>query len=192
MAVRPRADLATWGYETDPSGLLQLGARWYWPEIGRFLTQDPIGAEMNPYAYAGNNPVVRVDPEGTNYADIEVNIPVVGIPWLFGIGPMFGLMLGPDPCANPPHSDPWLHPIAFFQEWWHQNVHFYAGAGAGFVGGSATYAPGTQTPGHGGNAQISGGFAVGGAAGYGYSTGTYYGEVGANTPGYWGGLFWAW
>jgi RHS repeat-associated protein len=55
---------AAWGYLTDPSGLQQLGARFYWPELGRFLRQDPIGDGMNWYAYAGNNPVVYVDPHG--------------------------------------------------------------------------------------------------------------------------------
>ena len=57
---------AAWGYVTDTpgSGLLQLGARFYRPEIGRFIQQDPIGEGMNWYAYAGNNPVTRVDPEG--------------------------------------------------------------------------------------------------------------------------------
>ena len=44
--------------------MLQLGARYYWPEIGRFVSQDPIGEGNNWYAYAGSNPVVRVDPEG--------------------------------------------------------------------------------------------------------------------------------
>ncbi len=53
-----------WGYLNDPSGLQQLGARFYWPEIGRFISQDPIGDGVNWYAYVGNNPVVRVDPEG--------------------------------------------------------------------------------------------------------------------------------
>jgi RHS repeat-associated protein len=32
---------ATWGYITDPSGMLQLGARFYWPEVGRFISQHP-------------------------------------------------------------------------------------------------------------------------------------------------------
>ena len=49
---------------TDSSGLLQLGARFYWPEIGRFVQQDPIGDGMNWYAYAGNNPLVGIDPKG--------------------------------------------------------------------------------------------------------------------------------
>jgi len=38
---------AAWGYITDPSGFLQLGARYYWPEVGRFISQDPIGDGMN-------------------------------------------------------------------------------------------------------------------------------------------------
>jgi RHS repeat-associated protein len=55
---------AAWGYITDPSGFLQLGARYYWPEIGRFITQDPTGDGMNWYAYAGDNPLAGVDPTG--------------------------------------------------------------------------------------------------------------------------------
>ena len=44
-----------------------LGARYYLPLLGRFLTPDPIGHEggLNLYAYCENNPVGRVDPEGT-------------------------------------------------------------------------------------------------------------------------------
>jgi len=53
-----------WGYITDPSGMLQLGARFYWPEVGRFVSQDPARDEMNWYAYVENNPVVRADPRG--------------------------------------------------------------------------------------------------------------------------------
>ena len=53
-----------WGYRTDPSGLVQLGVRWYWPELGRFIEQDPIGDGANWYAYAGNNPITGIDPEG--------------------------------------------------------------------------------------------------------------------------------
>jgi len=41
-----------------------LGARYYWPEIGRFIQQDPIGDGINWYAYVGNNPLVWIDPEG--------------------------------------------------------------------------------------------------------------------------------
>jgi len=60
-----------WGYITDPSGMLQLGARFYWPEIGRFISQDPIGEGSNWYAYAGSNPLVYADPSGElSFGDI--------------------------------------------------------------------------------------------------------------------------
>jgi len=55
-----------WGYmeERPGNGLVQMGARWYWPELGRFIQQDPVGDGTNWYAYVGNSPVVRADPEG--------------------------------------------------------------------------------------------------------------------------------
>ena len=57
---------AAWGYITDTpgSGLLQLGARTYWPEIGRFIQQDPAKDGINWYTYADNNPLTGIDPEG--------------------------------------------------------------------------------------------------------------------------------
>jgi RHS repeat-associated protein len=55
---------AAWGYITDPSGLLQLGARFYWPEVGRFVSRDPERDGTNWYAYTSNNPVVSVDANG--------------------------------------------------------------------------------------------------------------------------------
>ncbi len=55
-----------WGYITDTpgSGLLQLGHRFYWPEVGRFVQQDPVGSEINWYEYAAGNPLKRTDPSG--------------------------------------------------------------------------------------------------------------------------------
>jgi RHS repeat-associated protein len=55
------------GREYHPrSGLYYYRARWYDPELGRFLTQDPIGhlGGVNLYAYVGNDPVGRTDPLG--------------------------------------------------------------------------------------------------------------------------------
>ncbi|RJP24975.1 MAG: hypothetical protein C4520_03080 [Candidatus Abyssobacteria bacterium SURF_5] len=48
------------------SGLYYYRARWYSPEIGRFITQDPIGylGGANLYAYVGNDPLSYVDPFG--------------------------------------------------------------------------------------------------------------------------------
>ena len=45
-------------------GLLQLGARWYWPELGRFIQQDPARDGVNWYAYVNNDPLTGIDPEG--------------------------------------------------------------------------------------------------------------------------------
>ncbi|CAM4132194.1 hypothetical protein F901_03000 [Acinetobacter dispersus] len=43
--------------------------RYYNPELGRYMEADPIGLEggLNPYAYAGSNPVMNVDPSGLDF-----------------------------------------------------------------------------------------------------------------------------
>jgi len=56
------------GYYTDPeTGLSLLTHRYYDAGAGRFVTRDPIGYRggINLYGFAGNNPVNRMDPEGT-------------------------------------------------------------------------------------------------------------------------------
>jgi len=52
-------------FDTE-TGLYYYRARYYHPEIGRFLQTDPIGYGdgMNVYAYCGNGPVGRIDPSG--------------------------------------------------------------------------------------------------------------------------------
>ena len=49
------------------TGLVQMGARWYRPAIGRFISKDPtlFGGGDNLYAYANGDPVNFVDPDGT-------------------------------------------------------------------------------------------------------------------------------
>ena len=49
-------------------GLYYYRARYYKPEIGRFLQPDPIGYAdgLNMYAYCGNNPINWIDPLGLN------------------------------------------------------------------------------------------------------------------------------
>ncbi|MBI4603690.1 MAG: RHS repeat-associated core domain-containing protein, partial [Planctomycetes bacterium] len=60
------------GRRYDPeTGLYFYRTRYYDPALGRFISRDTIGiwgdeANLgNGYAYAGNNPITRVDPEGT-------------------------------------------------------------------------------------------------------------------------------
>jgi|GEM_PF-686870 len=56
------------GRELDAeSGLYYYRARYYDPEIGRFISEDPIGfasGDVNFYAYVGNSPLVYTDPLG--------------------------------------------------------------------------------------------------------------------------------
>ena len=54
------------GYQRDDeSGYKLLGHRYYDPEIGRFLTRDPMKDGRNWYAYCANGPADATDPEGT-------------------------------------------------------------------------------------------------------------------------------
>jgi RHS repeat-associated protein len=50
----------------DETGLYYYRARYYDPQIGRFISKDPIGFKggLNLYAYVGNNPVREIDPYG--------------------------------------------------------------------------------------------------------------------------------
>ena len=59
----------TYGYtgrEPDVTGLVYYRARYYHPDIGQFVSRDPLGlsAGINPYAYADGNPVLFNDPDG--------------------------------------------------------------------------------------------------------------------------------
>ncbi|MCP4653785.1 MAG: RHS repeat protein, partial [bacterium] len=58
------------GREMDPSGLVYFRARYYQPETGRFLSEDPgagaiqLPISLHNFVYAYNNPLVNVDPSG--------------------------------------------------------------------------------------------------------------------------------
>jgi RHS repeat-associated protein len=68
------------GKERDPeSGLDYFGARYYASSLGRFLTSDPYmpSADVkdpqswNRYAYARNNPLRYIDPNGLDWKDLS-------------------------------------------------------------------------------------------------------------------------
>jgi RHS repeat-associated protein len=67
------------GQVNDPdTGLVYIQARYYDPELGRFLSVDPVGPKpgdvfgFNRYAYAHNNPVANIDPNGREAACVSM------------------------------------------------------------------------------------------------------------------------
>src|SRR5690606_767531 len=54
-------------YTDRETGFVNYGLRYYSPELGRFVTRDPIGEAggQNLYRFANNNPVNAVDVHGT-------------------------------------------------------------------------------------------------------------------------------
>jgi len=71
------------GRELDSeTGLYYYRARYYDPEIGRFLNEDPLGfaaGDVNFYAYVSNNPVNGNDPSGLEWLAIYVKNGTTGI-----------------------------------------------------------------------------------------------------------------
>jgi len=61
----------------DPSGLYYFGARYYDPEVGRFITEDPVTGNiedpqaLNQYVYCRNNPHKYTDPDGGDFMAIS-------------------------------------------------------------------------------------------------------------------------
>ncbi len=55
---------------TNGMNLYDYGARMYDPTLGRFTTMDPMAEKyysVSPYAYCGNEPVRRIDPDGKDW-----------------------------------------------------------------------------------------------------------------------------
>ena len=78
LVVRFRMGDQEYDQET---GLYHLGARYYDPQLGRFLSEDPIGIAggLNLYAYAGNDPVNHRDPSGLDFTCVRR--PAYGYTW---------------------------------------------------------------------------------------------------------------
>jgi len=77
------------------TGLYNNRARWYDSAAGRFLSEDPIYADINPYRYALNSPDNYTDPSGE-----WAILPVLGFVAFVGylvMGPMAGSGLTPAP-----------------------------------------------------------------------------------------------
>ncbi len=56
-------------YHDQETNIYYNWNRYYSPELGRYITSDPIGLKggLNTFAYAGGNPVRAIDPEGLSW-----------------------------------------------------------------------------------------------------------------------------
>jgi RHS repeat-associated protein len=64
---QPFKFVGQFGVMTEPNGFYYMQARYYDPNVGRFISEDPIGFEggdTNLFAYADNNPLLLIDPDG--------------------------------------------------------------------------------------------------------------------------------
>jgi RHS repeat-associated protein len=88
------------GRENDGTGVYYNRRRYYVPEWGRFLSEDPLGLEggLNRYVYANNDPINWTDPDGLG-------------PLPPGYDPNTWVNLGKDTYRNPPGSTPQ-------EKWW--------------------------------------------------------------------------
>ncbi len=69
--------------QNESSGLSYFGARYYSPELGQFMSVDPVAPitgnihHFNRYAYANNNPSKYIDPDGQLPILVPIAIAVV-------------------------------------------------------------------------------------------------------------------
>ena len=57
-------------YYDAETTFIYLRARYYDPNIGRFITEDPIKDGMNWYTYCAGNPINRIDPSGMLWKEL--------------------------------------------------------------------------------------------------------------------------
>lgn len=68
------AEASVWqGRRIDPTGLYYLGARYYDPQSGKFISPDPAGhaGSMDLYSYANGDPINQMDPDGRLQAQVQ-------------------------------------------------------------------------------------------------------------------------
>lgn len=121
-----------WGVQTDSNGIYFNRARYYSPELQRWLNADPIGLAggLNLYAYVGNDPIDYTDPLGL--ISLQLTLGISGT-----LGSMFGVSPGPfgHGEANVGISIDFSHPIDGSRYIFNYQGAAMAGIGIAAVGG---------------------------------------------------------
>jgi RHS repeat-associated protein len=58
-------------YFDKETGSIYLRARYYDPSVGGFMSEDPVRDGLNWYTYAGNNPILFIDPSGLAFVPLR-------------------------------------------------------------------------------------------------------------------------
>ncbi|HXH81928.1 MAG TPA: RHS repeat-associated core domain-containing protein [Candidatus Tectomicrobia bacterium] len=80
------------GREDDATGLHYYRARYYHPQLQRFISEDPIefdAGDVNLYVYVGNSPMDRTDPLGLFGIEDLPTIPAPVVNTVAGFGDAF-------------------------------------------------------------------------------------------------------
>jgi RHS repeat-associated protein len=91
--------VGAYGVTDEENGLLYMRARYYLPQLGRFLNKDPLGLVGGPnlYGYVEGNPLTAIDPEGTIPAPLVGALIGAGVDLAWQIG---SNLLDGDPCTR--------------------------------------------------------------------------------------------
>jgi RHS repeat-associated protein len=85
----------------EPNGFYYMKARYYDPNVGRFVSEDPAGfggGDVNLMAYVQNNPVMKIDPSGLSSLKNFLNDTSL----VFGLGAAGAVFIpGAEPLAIP-------------------------------------------------------------------------------------------
>jgi RHS repeat-associated protein len=107
------------GYTDDATGLVQFWNRWYDPQVGKWVSEDPIrqAGGVNLYGYVGNRPALYYDSTGLLAIACRASIAGAigffgwnasagfafgdgGFQWLASTGPSYGLGVAAGPALS--------------------------------------------------------------------------------------------